>query len=256
MIVSPHPCTALVTGAAHRIGRAITLALAEAGYCIAVHYARSAHGAEALVAEILARGGLAQAFHCDLTDVRAVERLIPAATAALGPVTVLINNAAVFEADTITTISPESWARHQDVNLRAPVLLAQSFAEHLPSDRAGVIINLIDQRVWRPTPYFFSYAVSKAALFSATQMLAQALAPRIRVNAIGPGPVLQSVHQSPEQFAAQAAAVPLGRASSPDEIAAAVRFLIDAPSITGQMIALDGGQHLAWCTPDVEGVEG
>jgi NAD(P)-dependent dehydrogenase (short-subunit alcohol dehydrogenase family) len=146
----------------------------------------------------------------------------------------------------------EDWDATLATNLRAPMLLAQAFAAALPPGRDGLIVNIVDQRVWRLTPHFFSYTISKAALWAATQTLAQALAPRIRVNAIGPGPTLASAHQSQAQFAAETAAVPLGRGATPDQIGEALRYFIDAPSVTGQMIAVDGGQHLAWRTPDVE----
>jgi NAD(P)-dependent dehydrogenase (short-subunit alcohol dehydrogenase family) len=187
----------------------------------------------------------------DLADAVAVARLLPACAAALGPVTHLVNNASLFVYDDITTLTVDNWDRHHAVNLRAPIQLAQALAGQLPSSTVGHIINIIDQRVWKPTPHFFSYAASKAGLWCVTQTLAQGLAPRVRVNAIGPGPLLQSVHQSAADFEAQAAAVPLQRGTSPDEIAAAVRFLDLAPAVTGQMIALDGGQHLAWQTPDI-----
>jgi NAD(P)-dependent dehydrogenase (short-subunit alcohol dehydrogenase family) len=181
----------------------------------------------------------------DLADPGALAQLIPRLRKALGPPTCLINNASVFLEDHAATLDLASWDAHIDVNLRAPVFLAKSFAEHLPADATGNIISLLDQRVLRPAPEFFSYAVSKAALWAATRMLAQAFAPRIRVNGIGPGPVLRNSLQSEDDFAAECRATLLGRAVGPDEIATAVRFILDAPSMTGQMIALDGGQHLA-----------
>ncbi|MEZ5849914.1 MAG: SDR family oxidoreductase [Hyphomicrobiaceae bacterium] len=173
--------------------------------------------------------------------------------ARLGPLTCLVNNAAVFLDDRMGTIDAAQWDRQHAINLRAPVLLAQAFAAQLPEGADGLVVNMIDQRVWKPTPQFFSYGVAKAGLWAATRTMAQALAPRIRVNAIGPGPVLRSVHQSEADFAQEQAATPLGRGTSGEEIARAVRFLIDAPAMTGQMIALDGGQHLAWRTPDIVG---
>ena len=166
------------------------------------------------------------------------------------PITLLVNCASVFEDDRIETLTPQGWDAAMAANLRAPVLLAQAFAAALPATRQGLVVNITDQRVWRPTPLFFSYAVSKSALWAATQMLAQALAPRIRVNAIAPGPTLASIHQSSEDFAAESASVPLGHGPTPEEIGDALAYLIDAPSVTGQMIAVDGGQHLAWQTPD------
>ncbi|MBX9925003.1 MAG: SDR family oxidoreductase [Hyphomicrobiaceae bacterium] len=235
---------ALVTGGSRRVGRAISLALAADGYAVAVHYRASRAEADALVSEIVGRGGCATPVAADLMDATAVAGLIPAAAAALGPVTCLVNNASEFNDDAIGSMTIADWDRHAIVNLKTPVFLAQAFARSLPDGVDGNVINLIDQRVWNLTPEFFSYTVSKAGLLAANRMLAQALAPRIRVNAIGPGPVLRSVHQTAEDFAAECASTPLGRGSSPDEIAAAVRFILSAPAMTGQMIALDGGQHL------------
>jgi len=249
---SPQP-TVLITGAARRIGRAIALQLAAAGWQIGVHYNRSQADADALVGEIAGQGGRAAAFQADLSSWSDTSDLIPACGAELGAVRCLINNASIFERDEIENLNETGWERHQSVNLRAPVQLAQAFAAALPEGLEGNIINIVDQRVWRPTPLFFSYTVSKAGLWMATQTLAQALAPRIRVNAIGPGPTLPSPRQSEEAFEHQQRAVPLGRGPSPDEIARAVGFILDAPSLTGQMIALDGGQHLAWQTPDILG---
>jgi NAD(P)-dependent dehydrogenase (short-subunit alcohol dehydrogenase family) len=235
---------ALITGAGRRIGRAIALTVADAGYDVAVHYRHSRADACALAAEIEGRGRRAVAVAADLADLGDVARLIPQVCEQLGPPTCLVNNASEFQDDSIMSLSPESWALHIDSNLRAPVLLAQALAKHLPVGAAGNVINIIDQRVLRPSPEFFSYTISKAGLWTATRTLAQALAPRIRVNAIGPGPVLRSVHQSAEDFAAEQNATLLQRGATPDEIAAAVRFILDAPALTGQMIALDGGQHL------------
>jgi NAD(P)-dependent dehydrogenase (short-subunit alcohol dehydrogenase family) len=169
------------------------------------------------------------------------------------PITLLVNSASLFEDDRVGGLDAAGLDAHYQTNLRAPVLLAQAFAAALAPARDGLIVNILDQRVWRLTPQFFSYTLSKAALWTATQTLAQALAPRIRVNAIGPGPTLPSIHQAPGDFEAESAAVPLGRGPTPGEIAAALRYLIDAPSVTGQMIAVDGGQHLGWRTPDVIG---
>jgi NAD(P)-dependent dehydrogenase (short-subunit alcohol dehydrogenase family) len=168
-----------------------------------------------------------------------------------GPMTCLINNASLFLYDDVATLGQDLWDRHMAINLKAPVFLAKALAENLPAGVSGNVINIIDQRVWKPTPHFFSYAASKAGLWAVTQTLAQALAPHIRVNAIGPGPALKSIHQAASDFDTQAKSTLLGRGTTPDEIAAAVRFILDAPAMTGQMIALDGGQHLAWATPDV-----
>ncbi len=245
------PSTVLITGAARRLGRALALDFGQAGCRVGVHYATSKADAEAVVLEIQAKGGTAQSFRADLADAQAVMRLVPDVATALGPVTCLINNASMFVYDDIATLTAAQWDAHQAVNLRAPVLLAQALAAQVPAGDEGNIVNIIDQRVWKPTPHFFSYAASKSGLWAVTQTLAQALAPQIRVNAIGPGPMLQSVHQKAEDFAAQARAVPLERGTSPEEIAAAIRFILASPAMTGQMIALDGGQHLAWATPDI-----
>jgi NAD(P)-dependent dehydrogenase (short-subunit alcohol dehydrogenase family) len=185
----------------------------------------------------------------DLRDPSAPGDLAAWAAEALGPLTLLVNNASLFEDDRLDTLSPDSWSAHMDANLRAPIFLAQAFAAQAPD--GSLIVNLLDQRVLKPSPLFFSYSISKAALWEATRTMAQALAPRIRVNGIGPGPTLPSVHQSAAQFAAEAANIPLQRRATPDEIAQALLYLIDARSVTGQMIAVDGGQHLAWRTPDV-----
>jgi NAD(P)-dependent dehydrogenase (short-subunit alcohol dehydrogenase family) len=243
---SAMPRAALVTGAAQRIGRAIALALAADGWAVAVHYRASRAPAEALVAEIAGSGGRAVALDADLADEAAVARLVPRAAAALGPLGCLVNNASSFENDTAATATRASWDAHLEVNLRAPFVLMQGFAAQLPASAAGAVINLLDQRVWNLTPYFVSYTVSKAGLWTLTQSMALALAPRIRVNGIGPGPTLPSPRQSAAQFARQCASVPLRRGATPGEIADAVRFILAAPSLTGQMIALDGGQHLGW----------
>ena len=243
------PRVALVTGAGKRIGRAIALDLAAHGFAVAVHYNGSAEAAHGVVAEIVAQGGSAVALQADLDDEAAVERLIPAAVAALGPVGVLVNNASSFDYDSIASATRAGWDRHMDANLRAPFVLIQRFALQLPATAEGAVVNLLDQRVWNLTPHFVTYTLSKAALWTLTQTLALALAPRIRVNGIGPGPTLPSTHQTEAQFAQQCAAMPLGRGTSPDEIVAAVRFLLQARAMTGQMVALDGGQHLGWAQP-------
>jgi len=242
---------ALITGAARRIGRALALRAQAAGYDVAVHVRRADAEAEALAAELRARGGRATVVAGELTDDVDLGSLIGRAVAAVGPLTLLVNSASRFEDDRIETLTPESWDAHMDANLRAPVLLAQAFAAQLPPGREGLIVNILDQRVLRPTPRFFSYALSKAGLWHATRMLAQALAPRIRVNGIGPGPTLPSIHQSAADFEAEIAGLPLERGPEPEEIADALAYLIDARAVTGQMIAVDGGQHLAWKTPDI-----
>jgi NAD(P)-dependent dehydrogenase (short-subunit alcohol dehydrogenase family) len=242
---------ALITGAGRRIGRALALAMAGAGYDVALHCHNSCAEAESAAAEIEALGRKAQVVRADLADETETRGLVAAARRALGPVTLLINNASVFQDDRIDTLASQTWRTHMEVNLHAPLLLSQAFAAELPQDRTGLIINILDQRVWNPNPQFFSYSLSKAALWMATRTMAQGLAPRIRVNGIGPGPTLPSIHQTPEMFQAEAEHTPLQRRATPDDITAAALYLIDAPAVTGQMIAVDGGQHLAWLTPDI-----
>jgi NAD(P)-dependent dehydrogenase (short-subunit alcohol dehydrogenase family) len=239
----------LVTGAARRIGRALALAAARAGFDVAIHAREADADSESLTAEITGLGRRAAVVTGDLTDDAALSNLVPEAVSAIGRLGLLVNNASLFEDDRLQGLSGASLDAHLAANLRAPILLTQAFAAQ--AEGGGLVVNIVDQRVWRPTPQYFSYAVSKAALWQATIMSAQALAPAIRVNAIGPGPTLASIHQSPADFAAEAARIPLEREASPDEIAAALTYLIDAASVTGQMIAVDGGQHLAWRTPDI-----
>ena len=245
------PMTALITGAAKRVGRAMSLHLAERGFAIGVHYNTSPNEAQELVSAIRAKGGTAEALQADLADLDAVGSLIDRTAASLGPVSLLINNASLFDLDTIESLDRRSWDLHMEINLAAPLFLSQAFARALPEGMTGNIINIIDQRVWKLTPNFMSYTVSKSGLWTLTQTLAQALAPRIRVNAIGPGPTLKSTHQSDEDFRRQQLSVPLQCGPSLDEICAAVSFFLESPSVTGQMIAMDGGQHLSWQTPDV-----
>ncbi len=240
---------ALVTGGAKRIGRAICLELAAAGFDVAIHHRDSEDAAARLAAEITALGRRAVCLSANLADSEATRALIGRAVEALGPLSVLVNNASVFADDRLESLTGESWASHMDVNLHAPILLAQAFAAQAPDGSA--IINILDQRVLKPDPRFFSYGLSKSALWVATRTMAQALAPRIRVNGVGPGPTLPSVHQAAGEFEAEARATPLQRAGSPEAIADAVRWLVDAGQVTGQMIAVDGGQHLAWQTPDI-----
>ena len=237
------PRVALVPGGAHRLGRAISLALAAAGFDIAVH-AREPN--DAICAEIRQLGRRAVLLQADLADEAQVAALLPAATAALGPVGVLVNNASRFERDEWDDVTRDSWDAHIDTNLRAPSVLIQAFARQLPEAAEGVVVNMLDQRVWSLTPHFVSYTASKAALWALTQTMALALAPRIRVNGIGPGPTLANARQTAEQFARQAASVPLGHGGSPEEVARAVLAILALPSMTGQMLALDGGQHLQW----------
>ena len=243
------PGAALVTGAAKRIGRAIALDLAAAGWDVALHYRSSRAEAEALVAEIAAAGGRAVALGADLERESETEALLPAAAKALGPLALLVNNASVFEMDKVDTATRASWDAHMETNLRAPLVLSQAFARQLPAGAQGNIVNMLDQRVWKLTPYFLSYTVAKMGLWTLTRSLALAYAPRIRVNGVGPGPTLPSPRQTPEQFAQQCAAMPLGRGTTPEEICDAIRFILAAPAMTGQMIALDGGEHLGWAVP-------
>ncbi|MEO1966049.1 SDR family oxidoreductase [Hyphomonas sp.] len=246
------PGIALVTGAGARLGRAMALALGEDGWKVAVHYHSSSEGADETCKLIRKAGGAAEAIEADLADEGARSGLIPGVADLLGgPVSLLINSASTFHDDTALTHSREDWDAHMEPNLRAPVHLAQLMASDLPDGQKGLVINMIDQRVWKLNPVFFTYTLSKAALWQATQTLAQALAPNVRVNGIGPGPTLASVHQTPEEFAAEKAATLTGEGSSPEEIVRAMRYLIAASSVTGQMIASDGGQHLMWQTPDM-----
>lgn len=256
---------ALVTGGAQRLGRAIALDLARRGYDVAVHYASSAKAADEVVAQIRDMGRAAVALQADLLDEAATQALLPRSAQALGgPITVLVNNASIFEYDTIDSATLDSWNRHIGSNLRAPFILTQALAAQIPDpvpDAAGepvaqgVIVNLIDQRVRKLTPEFMTYTLAKSALWTLTQTSAMALAPRVRVNAIGPGPTLQGARQSDAHFAAQRAATILKRGSNPADILAALALILDAPGFTGQLLCMDGGQHLGWRTPDVQGVE-
>ena len=259
------PGAALVTGGAIRIGKALALALAEDGWDVAISYASSSDPAEETAEAIRALGRRAAAIQADLLHEDASATLIAQAREALGrPLTCLVNNASLFEHDDINTATRDSWDRALETNLRAPFKLTQDFAAQAPNageDAAGepiasaCVINMIDQRVWKPTPEFLSYSVAKVGLLAFTRMAAQALAPRIRVNGIGPGPTLRGGRQSAEHFASQRAATILERGSNPEDLVAGLRFILATPAFTGQMLALDGGQHLGWRTPDVLGVE-
>ncbi len=240
------PRAALVTGGARRIGAAIAEALAQAGFDVALHYRSDRDAAEATAAVLRGSGRRAVTLQSDLSDEAGVTALLPRAEEALGPIGVLVNNASAFERDEWHDATRASWDAHLEPNLRAPFVLMQDFAARLPADAEGAVINMLDERVWSLTPHFVSYTVSKAALWTLTQTMALALAPRIRVNGIGPGPALPSPRQSAAQFARQCASTPLGRGTSPAEIAAAALAILSLPSMTGQMIALDGGQHLQW----------
>ena len=257
------PRTALVTGAARRIGRAIASDLAAQGWQIAVHYHTSEDEALEIVAEIRDRGGVAAALHADLADEAATAALLPQA-AKLGPVTLLVNNASIFELDRPENADRDSWQRHMAINLRAPLVLTQGLLAQLPPathdpeahdpeahdpEAHANVVNLIDARVFRLTPNYTSYSVSKVGLWGLTQHLALALAPRIRVNGIAPGPALPSAEAPDEAFARLCRAMPLQHGTSPDELCRALRFILDAPGMTGQVITLDGGQHLGWLSP-------
>lgn len=256
---------ALVTGAGKRLGRAMALTLADRGFDVGVHYAASKRDAEEVADLIRAKGRRAVTLQADLLDEDATHALIPAVMQALGgPVTCLVNNASIFEYDNIQTATRVSWDRHFDSNLRAPFILSQAMAAHIPAaqqDEAGeplaqgLIVNMIDQRVRKLTPEFMTYTLAKMGLWALTQTSAQALAPRIRVNAIGPGPTLQGARQSAQHFADQRASTILGRGANPSDITAALGYFLDAPAVTGQLLCIDGGQHLGWQTPDVLGVE-
>ncbi|MBY9065551.1 SDR family oxidoreductase [Hyphomonas sp. WL0036] len=247
------PKGALVTGAGTRLGRAMAEALGADGWTVAVHYRSSEGQAQAVVDAIRARGGRAEMFDCDLSEeAQRVSFWGRLNTFPGQPVTLLVNSASTFAEDSAGEHTRVDWDHHFEPNLRAPVHLAQLFAASLPDDERGLVVNLIDQRVLKLDPRFFTYTLSKAALWQATQTMAQAFAPRVRVNAIAPGPTLQSVHQTPEQFAAEKAATLTGEGGSPEEVVGALRYLIGASSVTGQMIACDGGQHLMWQTPDTQ----
>jgi NAD(P)-dependent dehydrogenase (short-subunit alcohol dehydrogenase family) len=241
--------TALITGAAKRVGRAIALELAQAGYDIAIHFRESGGDAAALAREIEGLGRRTALVQADLEDEAAVEAVLPDAVAQLGPVTALVNNASLFVRDEALNVTREGWDRQLAVNLRAPFVLIQQFARALPQEASGVVVNMLDQRVWNFTPHFVSYTVSKAGLWTLTQTMALALAPRIRVNGVGPGPILPNDNQSAEQFRTHWSSLPLQRQIDPVEVARTVRFLIESPALTGQMIAVDGGEHLAWAQP-------
>lgn len=256
---------ALITGAGHRLGAAMARELAGRGWDVALHYASSREGAEAVAEECRALGVKAVTLQADLLDEAATQALLPAAAEALGgTLTLLINNASIFEYDTIGTATRRGWDRHMESNLRAPFVLTQAFAAQAPDVAqdargepvaTGLVINMIDQRVLKPTPEFMTYTLAKMGLWALTRTSAQALAPAIRVNAIGPGPTLKGARQTEQHFARQRANTVLGRGSDPEDITAALAYLLDAKAVTGQLICVDGGQHLGWRTPDIIGVE-
>ena len=256
--------TALVTGAGRRLGRAMALYLAQRGHDVAIHFATSQDEAEEVAREIRAMGRRAVTLKADLLDEAQVGTLVPRATDDLGPLTVLVNNASIFEYDRIDTSTRRGWDRHMESNLRAPYVLIQHFARQCPPaepDAAGeplakgLVVNMLDQRVWKPTPEFSTYTIAKMGLWALTRTAAQGLAPHVRVNAIGPGPTMQGARQSESHFTRQRANTILNRGANPADVTAALGFFLDSPSVTGQMIAVDGGQHLGWKTPDVLGPE-
>jgi NAD(P)-dependent dehydrogenase (short-subunit alcohol dehydrogenase family) len=246
--------TALVTGGARRIGRAIAIDLAQRGFTVAIHCHSSRADAQALSAEIRDRGGRTDVFEADLTYPKKIQNMFEGVVDRFGPVDLLVNNASIFGEDELQNFDWNIWERHFAVHVKAPVLLSRLFAEALPASSSGLIVNMIDQRVWKLTPRFFTYTLSKSALWTATQTMAQALAPRIRVNAIGPGPTLLGERQRKADFDAQVKGVILERPADLSEFGATIAYLWNAASVTGQMIALDSGQHLAWETPDVTGM--
>jgi NAD(P)-dependent dehydrogenase (short-subunit alcohol dehydrogenase family) len=247
--------TVLVTGAAKRLGRAIALDLARHGWNIALHYNSSEKEARATAEDARTAGVKVALLDADLMREDQTGALVSRAVKELGPLTALINSASLFENDEWVSVTRESWDKHMGVNLRAPFVLAQSFAKQLPLGMKGAIVNMIDQRVLKPTPQFLSYSLSKAGLYWLTTTLAQGLAPNVRVNAIGPGPTMRNARQSEADFKRQREATMLKTGDEPQDICDAIRYLLEASAVTGQMIAVDGGQHLAWKTPDVNVVE-
>ncbi len=240
-----------MTGAARRIGASIVRDLAAHDYAVAIHASTSKDEAEALAGEIRQAGGKAIVVSGDLTQSEAARDIVDSAVEGLGPLGLVVNNASIFIDDSLDTFTDDIWDRHFALHVKAPSLIVREFARQLPEDCNGLAVNIIDQRVWAPNPRFFSYTLSKAALWMATCTMAQGLAPRIRVNAIGPGPTLPSPRQSQADFDAQVDALILKRGPRLEDFGRTIRYLHDMPSITGQMIALDGGQHLGWQTPDV-----
>ena len=257
---------ALVTGAARRLGRAMALDLAATGWDVAIHYRGSTEPAKETATAACALGANAATLQADLLLEDQTGSLIARAAEALGgPLSLLINNASLFENDLVSTATRQSWDRAIELNLRAPVRLTQDFAAQAPQATADAngepvaracVINMLDQRVWKPTPYFMSYSLAKSALYSFTRTAAQALGPHVRVNAIGPGPTLMAERESPRHFARQRGTCVLGRGSDPEDIVAAMQFILTCKAFTGQMLAIDGGQHLIWQTPDLMGIDG
>ncbi len=247
---------ALVTGAGRRLGRAMALDLAARGHDVAVHYGRSAQAADEVVRDIRAMGRGAVAVQADLLDEDGVQALLARAAQALGgAITLLVNNASVFEEDRVQDATRGSWDRHIESNLRAPFVLTQALAAQVPDPipdargepvAQGLVVNMIDQCVRNLTPEFASYTIAKSGLWTLTRTAAQALAPRVRVNGIGPGPTLKAAHQSEAEFAASRRATLLERGANESDITGALAYFISAPAVTGQLLCVDGGQHLGW----------
>ncbi len=240
----PQNCAVLVTGAAKRLGRAIATNLAASGWPVIIHYNSSKDAAARLKNDIVGWGGRAEIVQADLSIEDDAEKLIERAENLLGPIGVLVNNASVFEWDDISTASSESFALHMDMHLKSPLVLCQHFASRLSERAGGAIVNVIDSRVLNPTSRHLTYTLSKVGLWNLTQILSEEFAPRIRVNAIGPGPILPEAGQSECDFRARCSELPLQRPASLSEICDTVRFLISQRAITGQMVALDGGEHI------------
>ena len=257
---------ALVTGAGKRLGHAMAVYLGQRGFDVAVHYASSSEGADQAANAIRGMGKKAAVLQANLLEEEEMQALFPRATEALGGTpTVLVNNASIFEYDTLASATRESWDRHMESNLRAPFVLTQALAADAPEPRIddngepvpqALVVNMLDQRVRKLTPHFMSYTLAKMGLWVLTQTAAQALAPRVRVNAIGPGPTLKGSRQSEEHFQRQRSSTIMGRGSNPSDITAALGYFLDAPAVTGQLICTDGGQHLGWQTPDILGEGG
>ncbi len=244
--------TVLVTGAARRVGRAIVLELAAGGMDIALHHRGSAADAATTCEQVRALGVDCQTFAADLADEATCDALVPAVVARMGRLDALVNNASAFEYDDVASFSHASMQRHWCTNVAPAVLLARALHRHLQQrDAAGCVVNLSDQKLWNPNPDHFSYTLSKAALEAATTMLALALAPRLRVCAVAPGVTLPSGAMTAQEFETARALTPLRRSSTPDDIARAVRFLIESPAVTGTTLLVDGGQHLARQPRDV-----